>query len=204
MPDFSLRTRRAATVAEKATLGFIAGAAVAVAVVSTIFAVGHIVDLVTGGPATLRDAVLADAVDVELSGALAGTADTVDFTVASLPDGATAALVGAAAIGAALTIGVCGVVALLCVRILLGRPFVRSATWGIAVVAILVLLAALGRPLLTGVAHAEAAAGLGLDALAPFAVELDPAPLGWSFALTVVAGAFEIGQRLQRDAEGLV
>ena len=37
-----------------------------------------------------------------------------------------------------------------------------------------------------------------------FGLNLDLAPLAWGMALIVVAGAFELGQRLQRDTEGLV
>ncbi len=35
-------------------------------------------------------------------------------------------------------------------------------------------------------------------------MEFDLAPVGWAFALALVAGVFTIGRRLQRDTEGLV
>jgi hypothetical protein len=37
-----------------------------------------------------------------------------------------------------------------------------------------------------------------------FLVELDLAPVGWGFALALVAASFAIGARLQRETEGLV
>ena len=46
--------------------------------------------------------------------------------------------------------------------------------------------------------------GLVSAGVPTFEMSIDLAPLGWGLALAVVAGAFEIGQRLQRDTEGLV
>lgn len=202
----STRARRAANLTEKFILGAIAGGAAAIAIVDLVFLVQRIVDLVTPGPTVLTGAVLNRPIDVasESSAVTAASADTVTLTVTELPGAAVAALVAAAVVGTLLTVGICAVVAWLCVRVLLAKPFVRSATWGIGIVAILVLLAGLGGPLLTGIAHAEAAQALDITELAPFMVTVDLAPLGWTFALTVVAAAFEIGQRLQRDQDGLV
>jgi hypothetical protein len=55
-------------------------------------------------------------------------------------------------------------------------------------------------------AFSEIVSELDLESagLPGFEMTVDLAPLGWGFALAVVAGAFEIGQRLQRDTEGLV
>jgi hypothetical protein len=202
----STRARRAANLTEKFILGAIAGGAAAIAIVDLVFLVQRIVDLVTPGPTVLTGAVLDTPIDVasESPAVTAASADTVTLTVAELPGAAITALVAAAVVGTLLTVGICAVVAWLCVRVLLAKPFVRSATWGIGIVAILVLLAGLGGPLLTGIAHAEAAQALDITELAPFMVTVDLAPLGWTFALTVVAAAFEIGQRLQRDQDGLV
>jgi len=198
--------KRAASIAEKTILGVIAGAASAIAVVDLVFLVQRIVDLVTPGPTTLLGVALNEPLDPGIASPAVtdAVARTIDLTVAELPGGAVTALVAAAIVGSLLTAGICVVVAWLCVRVFLGKPFVRSATWGIGVVAILVLLAGLGGPLLVGIAHAETALALGIDELAPFMVEVALAPLGWAFALIVVAAAFEIGQRLQRDTDGLV
>ncbi len=35
-------------------------------------------------------------------------------------------------------------------------------------------------------------------------LNLDLAPVGWALGLALVAAAFELGQRLQKDTEGLV
>jgi hypothetical protein len=42
------------------------------------------------------------------------------------------------------------------------------------------------------------------DIFWPFLLEFDLSAVGWGFALALVAGAFSIGARLQRDTEGLV
>lgn len=193
------RAQRAANLAEKAILGFIAGAAAAIGIVQLVFLVVRLADL-TAGPVTLSGVPTAEPLDAGFAGA---TFDAVTLTT-ELSAGGRAALMASAALATLLTVGICAVVAWLCLRVFVGRPFVRSATWGIAVVAILVIAAGLGVPALLGVAHAEAAAAVGSDLLPVFLVEIDPAPLGWAFALAVVGAAFEIGQRLQRDQEGLV
>jgi hypothetical protein len=126
------------------------------------------------------------------------------LVVTELPDAAVAALIAAAVLTSLLTIGTCVAVGWLCVRVFIGRPFVRSATLGISVVAILVLLAGLGTPMLRGIANTEAVEHAGFEGLALLLYEVDFAPLGAAFALIVVAAAFEIGQRLQRETQGLV
>ncbi|QEE60550.1 hypothetical protein FVA74_02420 [Salinibacterium sp. dk2585] len=132
--------------------------------------------------------------------------ESVSITVESIPVEARGFLIAAAILSSLLVIGICAVVAWLCVRVFVGRPFVRSATWGIGVASILVILAGLGTPFLTGLAHAEIVESLNLEeaGLPLFMVDIDMAPLGWGLALAVVAGAFEIGQRMQRDTEGLI
>lgn len=199
-------TTRRLKLAEKAILGFIAGVAGSIAVLEVIFLAVRVTGIVGDPTTTLTNAFLNEPLEAAFASpaVVSATADAVTLVVEGAPPGTRAALVGAAILTSLLTIGICAVVAWLCLRVFVGRPFVRSATWGIAVVAILVLLAGLGAPTLSGIANAEAAVALGLDELAPFLVTLDLAPLGWCFALAVVAGAFEIGQRLQRDSEGLV
>lgn len=200
------RARRAASLAEKFILGAVAGGAAAIAVIDLVLLVQRIVDLVTPGPTVLVDAILNTPLEVESTSEFvtAADADTVNLVVSELPGGSVAALIGAAIVTSLLTIGICLVVAWLCLRVFVGKPFARSATWGIGIAGILVIAAGLFGPFLTAVAHAEAAQALGIDELAPFMFRLDLNPLGWAFVLIAVAAAFEIGQRLQRDQDGLV
>lgn len=198
---------RAASLAEKAILGFIAGGALAIGVVNLVFLGLHIAELVGSPSTTLYDLPLIGPMDAELGASAAvesAVYDRIDLTVVGLPVGAIAALVAAAVLTSLTTLAICGAVAWLCLRVFLGKPFVRSATWAIGGVAILVIAATHNDDVLVAIANAEAATLTGLDALPPFLFELDPAPIGWGVALAVIAGAFEIGQRMQRETEGLV
>ncbi|WP_395640398.1 hypothetical protein [Pseudolysinimonas sp.] len=193
------RRNRALGLAEKTILGFIAGAATAIGVVEIVFLVGRII-AGASGPVTLSGVPTTEPLDAGFGGA---TFDTVTL-MTDLTTGGRAAFIAAGILTSLLTLGICAVVVWLCLRVFVGKPFVGSATWGIGIVAILVVVVALGRPALLGVANAEAAAALDLDQLPVFLVAFDPAPIGWAFALMVVTAAFEIGQRLQRDTEALV
>ncbi|UOE42694.1 hypothetical protein [Agromyces larvae] len=199
-------TRRALGLAEKTILGLIAGGAAAIGAVTVVLVALQLAELAGGAETTLFDVVLVEPVpvDVDSPAVVAATSDTATVTVQGLPATARAALMAAAVAGSLVSIGICAVLTWLCVRVFVGKPFVRSATWGIGIVAVLVIVSALAGPLFTGIAHAEAADTLGLDGVAAFMVVFDVAPVGWAFALVVVASAFEIGQRLQHETEGLV
>lgn len=193
-------TARAVSIVEKTILGFIAGAAAAVGVTEIVFLVQRIVGL-AAGPVTFSGMPTSAPLDAGFAGA---TFSAVTLTVPELSTGGRAAMIGAAIVSSLLAVGICAVLAWLCVRMFLRKPFVASATWGIGVVAILVIASGLGAPALTGIGRAEAASALGVEQLPTLLVELDLAPIAWGFALAVVAAAFELGQRLQRDSDGLV
>ncbi|QAY73093.1 hypothetical protein ET445_06760 [Agromyces protaetiae] len=199
-------SRRAVGLLEKAVLGFIAGAAGAIGIVSLVFLVLRIVELATGAETTLVGAFLNQPVTTAFDSpsVVSASTNTMDVTLRDAPDSVRAWLIGADMARSLSSIGICAVVAWLCLRLFVGKPFVRTVTWGIGIVAILVLLSGMAAPLFDGIAKAQAAIALDLDELAPFLVAIDPAPIGWAFALIVVAGAFEIGGRLQHDSEGLV
>lgn len=199
-------TKRMANLVEKTILGFVAGAAGAIGVLETVFLVRRVAELAASDPTTISGVRLAEPVPADVGGSAAVVSaeyDTVALVVEGLSDTARGALIAATVLASLLTIGICVVLVWLCLRVFVGKPFVRSATWGIAGVAILGLLAGLAAPFLRGIASTEAVAQVGADD-ALLIAELNLAPLGWAFALIVVAGAFEIGQRLQRDTEALV
>lgn len=194
------RSRRAVGMLEKGILGVTAGAAAAVGIVDTVFFVMRVAGL-GSGPVELTGVPTSGPQSAGFAGA---TFDSVTLTVAELSAGGRAFLMGAAALSWLLVIGICATLAWLSLRVFLGKPFGAVATWGIGGVAILVFFAGIGGPLLHGMAVQRAVLGLGVEQLPTFLVEVDLAPLGWALALAVVAGAFEIGQRLQRETEGLV
>jgi hypothetical protein len=202
----SVRARRAAGLAEKTVLGVIAGAATAIGVLELVFLVMRVVRLAADARLTLPDVVLAHPLRLKpaADALVSGSSGTATLVVDGAPSSVRGALIAADALGALLAVGICAAVVWLCLRVFVGRPFVRSAEGAIGAVAILVILAGVGGPLLRAVAHGEAARSLHLDQVAPFVLELDPAPIGWGFALIVLVAAFELGRRLQRDTEGLV
>ena len=142
--------------------------------------------------------------------------ETAALIVENLPVGARWLLVGEAAFDSFLGIGMCVIVFLLGMRLLEERPFVRSVTWAIFAAAALVMVTGVFGPFLGALAHAEIASFLGDDAIArgvgasgteglyPLVMNIDLSPFGWGLGLGLIAGAFEIGQRMQRDTEGLV
>lgn len=195
---------------ERSILGVIAGAAAAIGIVDLVFLVQRVIGLASDKSITVTEMPLRDAPTPAFTDAIgsitAASYDTVTMTIDALPASVRGWMIGASVLGTLLAIGICAVLVWLCVRVFVGRPFVSSATWGIGIVALLVIAGGLGASLSTGIAHAEIADVLGLagTSLPDFTISLDLAPLGWGLALAVVAGAFEIGQRLQRDTDGLV
>lgn len=204
------RVRRNLQLIEKTTLGVIAGAAVAIGIVDTVLLSGRIVSLASDASITVSGIPLlefpADRISAASPRIEAAQFESLGMTVAGAPGSARGALIAAAVLTALVGIGICAAVAWLCVRVLVGRPFVRSASWGIGIVAILVMAGCMGGALFNSVAHAEIVDALGLEdaGLPIFLATIDLAPLGWGLALAVVAAAFEIGQRMQRETEGLV
>lgn len=204
------RATRGMQLAEKTLLGIIAGAAAAIGVVEIVLLVGRVISLASDRSLTVSGIPLLDfpAEQVAAASSLIESAqfDGLTLTAAGIPGSARALLIASAILGGLLTVGICAVVAWLCLRVFIGRPFVRSATWGIGIVAILVIAGAMGGALFKSIAHAEIVDALDLsDAGLPvFLATIDLAPLGWGLALAVIAGAFEIGQRMQRETEGLV
>lgn len=196
---------------EKTILGLIAGATAAIGVVDLVLLVGRVIHL-AGDSTTVVDGIsLTDATAPLVTGAspfvVAANYESLSMTIEGLPATSRGYLIAAMIAGTLVSIGIATMIAWLCLRVFVGRPFVRSTTLGIGIVAILVIAGGLGSSLFSSVAHAEIMKFLDLAGeqglpVALFTVDL--APLGWGLALAVVAAAFELGQRMQRETEGLV
>ena len=142
--------------------------------------------------------------------------ESVSLVIDGLPTAIRVLLVGQETVGALLGIGLSVIVFILGTRLLKKRPFARSATWSTLAASVLVMATGMFVPLIQGIANAEVVRFLGEPVLAShdsgiageglmvFGVLVDFAPLAWGLALGVVGAAFEFGERLQRDSDGLV
>ncbi|HWS50497.1 MAG TPA: hypothetical protein VN241_05765 [Microbacterium sp.] len=192
-------------------LGLIATGAVSVAAASVVSMIQsafgafgeevHVRMPVTGGEVTALEGIAG------VSSAQYAAADVVLTTV---PAGARWLLFTEGALPALATIGVCIVAWWLGVSLMRSRPFRNSMSWAIGIAACLVvaggvfgqLSGAVGRAVI--VERLAASHPAVTDVFWTFLIDLDLAPVGWGFALALIAGAFSIGSRLQRETEGLV
>lgn len=133
-----------------------------------------------------------------------------DVVFDALPGGARWMLLLEGALPALATVGVCAVAWWLGVSLIRGRPFRTTMSTTIGIAACLVAAGGLFGQVAGAVARAMIVDGTAAgdpsiyDAFSAFQLELDLAPLGWGFALALIAMAFAAGTRLQRDTEGLV
>ncbi|WP_116647223.1 hypothetical protein [Microbacterium sp. Gd 4-13] len=102
-------------------------------------------------------------------------------------------------------------IAWLAMALLRGTPFTRSFPNALGVVAIVVIGSGLGSQIAGSTARAETVAFLGdpRDITGPggfvaSSLALDLGPVGWGLGIALVAAAFSIGTRLQRENRRLV
>ncbi|MFC7787333.1 hypothetical protein ACU045_00010 [Microbacterium sp. MAHUQ-60] len=192
-------------------LGLIATGAVSIAAAAVVAVVKGAFD-VFGADAVVRMPLTgAEAMDL-------GTIDGIRGAEPASADVAFDAITGTArwmlllegALPALATIGVCAVAWWLGVSLIRARPFRTTMSTTIGVAACLVvagglfgqLAGAIGRAMIVdSLASADPAI---YETFPAFRLDLDLAPLGWGFALALIAMAFAAGNRLQRETEGLV
>lgn len=136
---------------------------------------------------------------------LNGTFTTATVGIADL-GAAPRVLVALGAGFAALTqVAIALAIAYLCWRLYKGNPFVASVTRAVWLAAASLAIGSLLSQALLGFASWTAIDDLRLDAAAfPLELSIDLVPILAGLALLLIASAFELGERLQRDTEGLV
>ncbi|MGI6877187.1 hypothetical protein [Microbacterium sp. gxy059] len=146
----------------------------------------------------------------QVDGVDGATLTGADLVLADPPALARWLLLAEGALPALATIGVGIVAFLLALALMRARPFRRRMPVAIATIACLVIAGGIGGQVAGAFGRAEIVRDLSAsspditETLWPFLMEIDLAPLGWGLVLALIAGAFSIGQRLQRDTEGLV
>lgn len=192
-------------------LGVIATGAVSVAVGSAVAIVRGALDLFGGEPTVPMPILGGDAPSLEgMPGIESADYTAADIVFTALPDGVRWLLFAGGVLPALATIGVCAVAWWLALSLMRARPFRPAISAAIGLVACLVIVGGVGGQLVGAIGRAvlveqlAAADAEAKEVFWTFLLDLDLAPVGWGFALALIAGAFTLGARLQRDSEGLV
>ncbi|GAA5153499.1 hypothetical protein GCM10025768_23250 [Microbacterium pseudoresistens] len=192
-------------------LGLVATGAVSVAAAAIVAVVKAVIALFQPAVEVRMPVQEVDASALSgLPGISAAAYDSATVTMTELSAGARWMLLLEASLPALATVGVCAAAWWLGVSLIRARPFRRSMAWTIGVAACLVIAGGLFGQLAGAIGRAIAVDGIAAadprahDVFWAFLVQLDLAPLGWGFALALVATAFQVGERMQRDTKGLV
>lgn len=144
--------------------------------------------------------------------------ESVTLTVSGLPASVRWLFAAQSVVTALAVVGVSLALVWLAVRVLRGRPFGRSMTAALVTSAVLVIVGGTANQLFGAAGNAavvdhlgtaitggaDTARPEGYEGLTAYALDLSLAPIGVGMALAVIALAFRIGARMQRDTEGLV
>ena len=195
---------------EAVTLGLVATGAVSIGVASIVGAIGAGTKIF-GSPVSVTlpidGAQMASLADTEGIAAAEYTQSVVSLE--TLDAGTRWLLLAEVALPALATVIVCAALWWLGLSLIRQRAFRRSMVPALATAAFALIVAGMIAPLVGGIARAQVveqltASGADTSGFWMLLVTLNPAPIGWGIALALVATAFEVGQRLQRETEGLV
>lgn len=203
---------------DRVALGATAAVAVLVAAGAAVGGVMSVVQALGDDPLTINGFPLVNAGTPGLTEPVeqvtAAWYDSATLSVTGLPGGARWLFAAQSAVTALAVVGVSLSLLWLALRVLRTRPFGRSVTAALVASAVLVIVGGTAAQLLEAAGRAAvvdhlgpavtAGAGESAESLLPFGLSLDLAPVGVGLALAVIALAFQIGARLQRDTEGLV
>ncbi|QYF72807.1 hypothetical protein [Cryobacterium sp. PAMC25264] len=155
----------------------------------------------------LADTPVPDAASGGTARLVDGSFDTAEVTVTGLSALPRFLLTLEGATTVATTLLVSATVAYFCWGVLRRRPFSRPVFALVALVGYALLLGTilgqgfggLGRMIAAGELN-----GAGVEGFWPLATVVDLGPAGTGLVLLVAAGAISIGQRMQRDTDGLI
>lgn len=137
--------------------------------------------------------------------------ESVWVEVANLPGDVRWLLWGEQALPALIALMIAVAVVWLALALLRGRPFTRAFPWVLVAVAVVIMVGGIGAQFIAALARAQTVLFLGPPeqmtgpgGLSGFWFALDFGPIGWGLGIALVAAAFQIGTRLQRETAGLV
>lgn len=195
---------------ERLSLLFFALVAALFGIAMAISSVGAIVEMLAGAetPVALsaNQAVPLDAA-TGTAALVRGTFDSANVVISGLDFGSRALLAGGILIRALSYLALATTVVILCVGLYRGRPFTRSVTWVLTMASLTLMAGGILGSALTVAGQFMIASQLNSDptmSVFPLAGNADLVPLFIGIGLGAVAAAFDIGERLQRDTEGLV
>lgn len=207
---------------DRAALWLTAGVAGALAVAAAVAGVFSMVNVLRDDPLTVRGFPLVNARTPEFAEPFAQVTDaryeSAALTLTDVPDSARQLFAVQSAVTMLAAVGVCLALVWLCLRVLRTRPFGRSVTVALVASAILIIVSGAAGQILEAAARAAIVSHIGPDitggadtarpegyeGLLGYGLDFSLAPIGVGVALAVVALAFQIGARMQRDTEGLV
>ncbi len=198
------------SMAEAVALGLVATGAVSIGIASAVGAVGAGVEIF-GSPVVVSMPVNGQEMTAlaEAGGVAAAEYTQSLVSLEMLDAGTRWLLLAEVALPALATVIVCAALWWLGLSLIRQRAFRRSMVPALATSAFALVVTGMLGPFLGAIARSQiveqlAAAGADTDAFWAFVVEMNPASIGWGIALALVATAFEVGRRLQRETEGLV
>ncbi|WP_146215872.1 hypothetical protein [Cryobacterium arcticum] len=176
------------------------------AVIGTVTVIGQ---LITDRFAVtlLADAPLPASASAGTARLTSGTFDSADVTIAGLSTLPRFLLTLEGSTALATTLLVSATVVYFCWTVLRRRPFTRPVFWLVALVGYALIIGTILGQGFGGIGRMIAAGELNgdpIDGFWPMATLVDLAPAGTGLVLLVAAGAISLGQRLQRDTDGLI
>ena len=222
MDTSALSSRPVMSRGDRVALGVTAALAGLVAAGAAVGGVMSVVQALRDDPLTLHGFPLVNALTPQFTEPFGQVSEaryeSVTLTVTSLPVSARWPFAAQSAVTALAVVGVALALLWLALRVLRDRPFGRSMTAALVASAVLIAVGGTASQLLGAAGNgavvdhlgtaitggADTARPEGYEGLTSYALDLSLAPVGVGMALAVVALAFQIGARLQRETEGLV
>jgi hypothetical protein len=184
--------------------------AIAWGLLATIFGVVRLVGQLLRDRFTvtlLAEAPLPDAASTGTARLIDGAFDTAEVTVAGLSTMAKFLLSLQLSTAMATTVLIAATVGYFCWSVLRRRPFTKPVFWLVALVGYALIIGTILDQGFGGLGGMIAAGELSSDPAAgfwPMATLVDLGPAATGLVLLVAAAAIHLGQRLQRDADGLI